>query len=36
VALDAAYRSAMLACAGLLAAGGLVSWFAVREDVLGE
>jgi EmrB/QacA subfamily drug resistance transporter len=34
VALDAAYRSAMLACAGLLAAGGLVSWFAVREDVL--
>ncbi|GGO73583.1 MFS transporter [Nocardioides deserti] len=36
VALDAAYGSAMLACAGLLAVGGLVSWFAVREDVLGE
>nr|WP_278249549.1 MFS transporter [Nocardioides sp. IC4_145] len=36
VALDAAYRSAMLACAGLLAVGGLVSWFAVREDVLAE
>ncbi|MDN4172123.1 MFS transporter [Nocardioides sp. SOB77] len=36
VALDAAYRSAMLACAVLLVLGGLVSWFAVRPDVLEE
>ncbi|MDN4161250.1 MFS transporter [Nocardioides abyssi] len=34
LALDAAYRSAMVACAALLVLGGAVSWFAVRPDVL--
>ncbi len=34
VALDAAYGSAILACAGLLAAGGALSWFTIRNDVL--
>ena len=34
VAFDAAYRSAMVACAGLLAAGGLVSWLSIRAEVL--
>lgn len=36
VALDAAYRTAMIACAGLLALGGAVSWVLVRSDVLEE
>ncbi|HTW16280.1 MAG TPA: MFS transporter [Nocardioides sp.] len=31
VAFDAAYHSAMVICAGLLAVGGLVSWVAIRE-----
>jgi hypothetical protein len=30
VALDAAYRSALLVCAALLVAGGLVAWVAIR------
>jgi EmrB/QacA subfamily drug resistance transporter len=30
VALDAAYRAAMVACAVLLAMGGLVAWLAIR------
>lgn len=30
VAMTSAYRSAMLVCAGALAAGGLVSWFGLR------
>ena len=34
VAFDAAYDSAMMICAGLLAAGGLVSWFTIRPTVL--
>lgn len=33
-AFDAAYGSAMLACAGLLVLGGVVSWLTVRADVL--
>ncbi|MBC9732310.1 MFS transporter [Nocardioides marmotae] len=36
VALGEAYRSAMLACAALLVLGALVSWFAIRRDVLAE
>ncbi|WP_244930744.1 MFS transporter [Nocardioides sp. W7] len=36
VAFDAAYRSAMVASAALLTAGGLVSWFAIGNRVLGE
>jgi EmrB/QacA subfamily drug resistance transporter len=31
VAFDAAYRTAILACAGLLAVGGAVSWLAIRN-----
>jgi EmrB/QacA subfamily drug resistance transporter len=34
VAFDAGYRSAMIACAGMLVVGGLVSWFTIRNDVL--
>ncbi len=34
-ALTSAYRSAMLACAGLLAAGGVVSWFGVPGGPIG-
>jgi hypothetical protein len=34
LALDAAYGSAVLACAGLLALGGLVSWFTISDAVL--
>lgn len=34
VAFDAAYRSAVLVCAGLLAAGGVVSWLTIRAEVL--
>ena len=34
VAFDAGYRSAMVACAGMLVGGGLVSWFTIRNDVL--
>ncbi|MGY1839073.1 MULTISPECIES: MFS transporter [unclassified Modestobacter] len=30
----AGYRTAMLACAGLMAAGGLAAWLTVRNDVL--
>lgn len=33
-AFDAAYGSAMLACAALLALGGAVSWLTIRNDVL--
>lgn len=36
VAFDAAYRSATLICAALLALGGLVAWFTIRGRVLGE
>lgn len=36
VAFDAAYRSAMIAGAALLAAGGLVSWLTIRNRVLEE
>ena len=35
-AFDAAYGSAVVACAALLAAGGLVSWFTIRDTVLAE
>jgi EmrB/QacA subfamily drug resistance transporter len=35
-AFDAGYRSALLACAVLLVAGGLVSWFTIRNDVLAQ
>ncbi|WP_218031298.1 hypothetical protein [Nocardioides psychrotolerans] len=31
VALDAAYSSAMLVCAGLLVAGGALSWVTIRN-----
>jgi EmrB/QacA subfamily drug resistance transporter len=31
VAFDAAYRSAMVVCAALLAAGGVVSWVTIRD-----
>jgi EmrB/QacA subfamily drug resistance transporter len=34
VAFDAAYRSAMVACAVLLAAGGVLSWLTIRNHVL--
>ena len=34
VAFDAAYASAMVACAVLLAVGGLVSWLTIRSTVL--
>jgi EmrB/QacA subfamily drug resistance transporter len=34
VAFDAGYRSAIIACAGILVLGGLVSWFTIRNDVL--
>lgn len=34
VAFDAAYGSAMLACAALLAAGGVLSWLTIRNHVL--
>ena len=34
VALDAAYDVAILACAGLLVAGGLVSWLTIPSGVL--
>ena len=33
-AFDAAYGSAMLVCAVLLALGGVVSWFTIRSTVL--
>jgi len=33
VAFDASYEQAMLICAALLAAGGLVSWFTIRNVV---
>jgi predicted MFS family arabinose efflux permease len=33
-AFDPAYGTAMLACAGLLVAGGLVSWLTIRNEVL--
>jgi EmrB/QacA subfamily drug resistance transporter len=36
VAFDAAYGTAMMACAALLAAGGLVSWLTIRNRVLEE
>jgi EmrB/QacA subfamily drug resistance transporter len=36
VAFDAAYRSAMLVCAALLAAGGVLSWLTIRDHVLAE
>jgi Na+/melibiose symporter-like transporter len=36
VAFDAGYRSAMVACAAILVAGGLVSWFTIRNSVLVE
>lgn len=36
VAFDAAYRSAMIASAALLAAGGVVSWLTIRDRVLRE
>ena len=36
VALDAAYRSAIVVCAVLLAAGGLVSWATIRTRVVGR
>ncbi|HEX5860996.1 MAG TPA: MFS transporter [Nocardioides sp.] len=36
VAFDDGYRSAMVACAAMLLAGGLVSWFAIRDDVLDQ
>ena len=35
-AFDAAYRSAMLICAVLLAVGGVVSWLTIRNRVLEE
>jgi len=35
VALDAAYGSAVLVCAGLLALGGLVSWLTIPRGVQG-
>lgn len=34
VALDDAYRKAMLACSGLLAIGGMLSWATIRDDLL--
>ena len=34
VAFDAGYQLAMIACAGMLVIGGLVSWFTIRNDVL--
>jgi EmrB/QacA subfamily drug resistance transporter len=34
VAFDAAYQSAMLVCAVVLAAGGLISWLTIRSTVL--
>ncbi|HET8958971.1 MFS transporter [Nocardioides sp.] len=34
VAFDAGYRAAMVACAGMLVVGGLVSWLTIRNDVL--
>ena len=33
---DAAYRTAMLACAALLVAGGALSWVTIRRDVLAD
>ena len=36
VAFDSAFRSALMICAGLLLAGGLVSWLAIRPRVLEE
>ena len=33
-AFDSAYGTAMLICAGLLVAGGVVSWFTIRPTVL--
>jgi EmrB/QacA subfamily drug resistance transporter len=33
-AFDGAFRSAIVICAGLLAAGGLVSWLTIRSHVL--
>jgi EmrB/QacA subfamily drug resistance transporter len=36
VALDAAYRSAIVVCAVLLAVGGLVSWATIRTRVVGR
>ncbi|MCW2852259.1 MAG: drug resistance transporter, EmrB/QacA subfamily, partial [Nocardioides sp.] len=36
VAFDAAYRSALLVCAALLAAGGVLSWLTIRDHVLAQ
>jgi nitrate/nitrite transporter NarK len=36
VAFDAAFRSATMICAGLLALGGVVSWLTIRNQVLAE
>jgi hypothetical protein len=36
LALDPAYRSAVLACAVLLVLGGLVSWVTIRTRVVGR
>lgn len=36
VAFDAAYGTAMLACAVLLVAGGLLSWLTIRSTALGD
>ena len=35
VALDSAYRAALLACAGLLLVGGAVSWLTIRNPWVG-
>jgi len=34
VTFDAGYHSALVACAGMLVVGGLVSWFTISNDVL--
>jgi len=36
VAFDAAYGTAMVLCAALLTAGGVVSWFTIRPTVLAD
>jgi Na+/melibiose symporter-like transporter len=35
-AFDDAFRMAMMICAALLAVGGVVSWFTIRNHILGE